>query len=119
MSTRKKILLGCITILPLIHIFVIISLFIVAFTSAFLLDGFLDLGSFFPGFKALFALHLCVIPLIIGLEIFYIITIFRNDRLQQNEKFFWAIAIFVGTIIAMPIYWYLHVWAVPKSNRKT
>ena len=61
-------------------------------------------------FAAFFAVHLFTMLWMMGLTIFYIVNVFRNDRVDKDKKALWAIVIFMGNIIAMPIYWYLYIW---------
>jgi hypothetical protein len=45
-----------------------------------------------------------------GLTVFYMVNVFRNDRVDKDKKVLWAVVIFMGNMIAMPIYWYLYIW---------
>ncbi len=47
----------------------------------------------------------------------YVVHLFRNARFDGNMKAVWAIVLFMGGMIAMPIYWYLYIWqdAAPVS----
>jgi len=42
--------------------------------------------------------------------IIYIIHIFKTEKVPQDKKALWAVVIFLGNMIAMPIYWYLYIW---------
>jgi hypothetical protein len=55
-------------------------------------------------------LHLLTMLLTIGLMIFYIVNVFRNDRVTKDMKVLWAVVLFMGAMIAMPVYWYLYIW---------
>lgn len=55
-------------------------------------------------------LHLLTMLWIISLTIFYMANVFRNDRVNKDMKVLWAVVLFMGSIIAMPIYWYLYIW---------
>lgn len=46
----------------------------------------------------------------LGLLVTYILDTFRNDRVAKDMKALWAVVLFMGSIFAMPIYWYLYVW---------
>ncbi len=61
-------------------------------------------------FAVIFALHFLTMLFILALTIFYIVDIFRNNRVEKDKKALWAIVIFMGNAIAMPIYWYLYIW---------
>jgi len=32
------------------------------------------------------------------------------DLIDKDKKVLWAVVIFMGSMIAMPIYWYLYIW---------
>lgn len=59
--------------------------------------------------------HLLTILLVIGLMIFYIVDVFRNERVNKDMKVLWAVVLFMGTMIAMPVYWYLYIWREPAD----
>ena len=61
-------------------------------------------------------LHLLTMLMIIGLTAFYIVNVFRNERVGKDMKVLWAVVIFMGSIFAMPVYWYLYIWrALPVT----
>lgn len=99
MSKTGKQLLGLATILP----FGYIIFFFVAIFSAFLFESTGLIAVIFP-------LHILMMLLITALTVFYIVDIFRNNRVDKDKKALWAIVIFMGSIIAMPIYWYMYFW---------
>jgi cytosine/uracil/thiamine/allantoin permease len=51
---------------------------------------------------------------IMALLTFYIINVFRNDRVNKDMKILWAVVLFFGNFVAMPVYWYLYIWRDPK-----
>jgi hypothetical protein len=61
-------------------------------------------------FAAFIAVHLFTMLWIMGLTVFYMVNVFRNDRVDKDKKVLWAVVIFMGNMIAMPIYWYLYIW---------
>ena len=111
MKKSSKILLAAATIWPLIYMLLFMGLFMFA---VFLRDG---------GSGALWAIiipvHLLTILLIMGLTVFYIVNVFRNDRVNKDMKVLWAVVLFMGSIVAMPIYWYLYIWRdVPEALKQ-
>jgi hypothetical protein len=50
---------------------------------------------------------------IMALTVFYIVNVFRNERVDKDKKVLWAVVLFMGNMIAMPIYWYLYIWKEP------
>jgi len=103
MSTGAKLFLGILTILPFFYIIAFIAIIIVMVTQ---IGG--DTQSGPP--VALFIAHGFFMLLILGLIVYYIIHALRNTRLPQTERLLWVIIIFVGNMLVMPIYWFLHVW---------
>lgn len=66
-------------------------------------------------FAAFFVVHFLTIFLVLGLTVIYIINVFRNNRVAQDKKALWAVVIFLGNIVAMPVYWYLYIWPEPAN----
>ncbi|NLG84554.1 MAG: hypothetical protein GX493_08130 [Firmicutes bacterium] len=49
----------------------------------------------------------------------YIVNVFNTDLVDKDKKALWAVVLFFGNIIAMPIYWYLYIWREPKVAQQT
>ena len=105
-STRG--LLGIASLWPIVYMIFFVLFFFLAILIG---PGPAEPGSGIqPGLAAIFAIHLLTMLLILALTIFYIVDIFRNDRVEKDKKALWAIVIFMGSAFAMPIYWYLYIW---------
>ena len=63
-------------------------------------------------FWIIFPLHFLTIVEIFVLLVIYIRDVFRNDRVPKDKKSLWAVVLFCGNMIAMPVYWYLYIWRV-------
>ena len=61
----------------------------------------------------IFPLHFLTMLEIAGLLVVYIVHVFRTDRIAQDKKALWAVVLFLGNVIAMPVYWYLCIWREP------
>jgi phosphatidylglycerophosphate synthase len=59
--------------------------------------------------------HFLTMLLMFGLTAFYIVYLFRTDRIAQDKKALWAIVLFMGNIIAFPVFWYLYIWKEPEA----
>ncbi len=46
-----------------------------------------------------------------GTMIALMVHVYRNGRVPGNSKMLWAIALFLGNILAFPVYWFLHIWS--------
>jgi hypothetical protein len=108
MNKSAKLLLGAASVWPPIYMLLFM---VVAVYSIF------SRGSEPPAIWALIIpLHILTILLSIGLMIFYMVNVFRNDRVNKDMKVLWAVVLFMGAIIAMPIYWYLYIWRKVSSS---
>ncbi|MDT4968379.1 MAG: hypothetical protein QOJ64_3116 [Acidobacteriota bacterium] len=109
MTKSAKVLLGIATIFPFLYM---IFFFVLVFSmlSSPNRFGTLETGSWETQFSIIVVLHVLTVFLVMGLTIFYIVNIFRNYRVSQDKKVLWAVVIFFGSVLAMPIYWYLYIW---------
>ena len=64
----------------------------------------------------IFPLHFLTMLEIFVLLVIYMIHVFKTDRVSQDKKALWAVVLFLGNMIAMPIYWYLYIWKEPKQS---
>ena len=115
MSKAGKIALGAATVWPFLYIIIFVA-------SVFgLMFSFSGREPMADGegppvwFMALFALHLLTMLWVMGLMVFYIVNVFRNDRVEKDKKVLWAVVLFLGNMLAMPVYWYLYIWREPDS----
>ena len=69
---------------------------------------------FFRNFNTIFRLQLLFMAVWVALLAFYIVHVFRTDRVPADKKALWAVVLFLGNMFAMPVYWYLYIW--PKSE---
>jgi hypothetical protein len=46
----------------------------------------------------------------------YIVNVFKNDRVSKDKKALWVVVLFLGNMIAMPVYWYLYIWEEDDRN---
>ncbi len=58
----------------------------------------------------IFPLHFLTMLEMVVLLVIYIRHVFKTDRVPQDKKALWAVVLFLGNMIAMPIYWYLYIW---------
>lgn len=108
MQKPTKVLLGALSLWPLVYTALFIGFFFLAMLFG---PGRAETGtSVGPQWALFIGVHLLTMLLILALEVFYIVNIFRNKRVESDKKALWAIVIFFGNAIAMPIYWYLFIW---------
>lgn len=107
LSQPVKLFLGALGLLPIIYM---IFFFVSIGSSVGSRNGAPD------DFELLFRLHLATMALIFAQLIFYIIYLFRTQRVPQGKKALWAVVLFMGNMIAIPIFWFLYVWCEPSSE---
>ena len=109
MKKTTKILLLIGTLWPVVYMFVFMGFFFFEFMTIQNQPS----GGPPTGFFIFFGLHLFTMMWMMALTVIYIVNIFRNERVTQDKKALWAVVIFLGNMIAMPIYWYLYIWKEP------
>ena len=68
-------------------------------------------------FGLLLALHLLTMLVTLALIVISVIDVFRNPRVDPDHRIMWLILILLGGIIAMPVYWWLHIRPEPAATR--
>jgi hypothetical protein len=110
-----KVFLGITTLWPVVYFLIFfIFIFSTIFLSSFAPSPGEAPSGFPPAMAVIFGLHLLTMLVIMALTVFYMVDVFRNDRVEKDKKVLWAIVIFMGNAIAMPIYWYLYFWKEPS-----
>jgi ABC-type polysaccharide/polyol phosphate export permease len=109
MSKGNKFLLAAATVWPILYFFIFIG---AAFSMMIFSEG--EAGWLWG---LILPLHLLTMLLMFGLTAFYIVNVFRNDRIKNDMKALWAVVLFMGNFIAMPIYWYLYIWKDPSPDK--
>jgi hypothetical protein len=65
-------------------------------------------------FDAIFVVHLATMLVVMGLLAFHVVHLFKNEALPSDRRVLWAIVLFMGSLFAFPVYWYLYVWRKPS-----
>lgn len=107
-SRPVTILLGVVTIWPLLYMAIFFGYFVYLFARQTAASGF----HVFPYF---FAMHLLTMLLMVALTIVYIVHAYRSDQIAEDRRIIWVVILVFGNLIAFPIYWYLYLWK-PKSG---
>lgn len=114
LNRTKKLLVGVATIWPLIYI----PLFFV-FVFSIVFSSVAQNSDVFPKeVLIIFPVHFLTIISMFVLMGLYIFDLFKNTRIENGKKALWAVVIFLGGIVAMPVYWYLYVWKTSKTLTK-
>jgi hypothetical protein len=110
MKKSKKVWLGIATIWPICWIFIfMMGMFAFVFSMPNKGGGEPPTG-FFIALPIFFAVHFVTIMGSLGMTVYYIFNIFKNERIEQNYKIMWTILLFFAGMLAQPIYWYLYIW---------
>jgi hypothetical protein len=119
LSKPVKVAVGVLTVWPIVHL----CLFMAAFGfMMFTVIANAPRGAPPPdGFEAwfllVFVLHFATALLTMGLLVFYIVHLFKTDLVANDRKVLWALVLFMGGPIAMPVYFWLYLWrATPGST---
>lgn len=107
MKQLAKLLLGLATLWPLAYL---ILFFVVIVATEFFMPGSRQQPGPPPLIALILPLHFFTMLAVVGLLVFYIVNLFKNDQVERDKKALWAIVLFMGSMIAMPIYWYLYIW---------
>jgi hypothetical protein len=57
----------------------------------------------------LFSLHIETMLLIGVLLVIYLRDAWRNPELEGDRRTFWAVVLFFGNVVAMPVYWRMYL----------
>jgi hypothetical protein len=112
MTKGKALLIAFLTVWPLIYIFIFLA---IVFTFALSTLGKKPPADLPGYFILLFIAHGITMLLMLGMPIYYILHSYNNHQIPQDKKVLWALLLFLGNIIVMPVYWYLYMWK-PLAN---
>lgn len=60
-------------------------------------------------FLLIFPLHFLTMLLMFVLTAVYIVHAFRSDELPSDKRTLWVIVLFLGNMIAFPVYWWFYL----------
>lgn len=108
----KKIILGIATLWSILYFFIFFLFFI---------DQFLRLiGMPFESvFQVIFVAHISTMAWTAVLLFIYIKNVFKNPNVPSDKRTLWAVVLFFGHMVSMPIYWYLYIWRERHEQLKT
>ena len=67
------------------------------------------------GFDTLMMVHMATMVANIALLVLYVVHVFKAQSVASDKRALWGIALFLGAPIAMPIYFFAHVWPEPNQ----
>jgi hypothetical protein len=108
MTKGKAITLGIFSIWPFLYMILFMGSIFIIMASAF--AGHPS-GNEPPAIMmVILPLHLFTMFLIFALIAFYLFYLFKTDVVPQDKKALWAVVLFLGNMVSMPIFWYLYIW---------
>jgi hypothetical protein len=123
LSRPLKVVIAVLTAWPFLYMFLFFAFIAgtMIWISAMPQGGGSDSSGPAVAFLVLMAAHLATILLTLGLSAFYIVFLFKTDRVPQDKKALWAVVLFLANMLAMPVFFYLYVWPDewPKKGQRT
>jgi hypothetical protein len=109
MTKSKALVLGGFTLWPIVYM---VLFMVVMFTQVLMMNfgNQASSGHMPTMIKIIFPLHFLTMIWIFVLVAIYIRHIFKTEAVPQEKKALWAVVIFMGNMVAMPVYWYLYIW---------
>jgi hypothetical protein len=101
-SQTVAALIGFLTCVPLSYLFFFMAIMLIEVLSSEPMSH--------SSFMLLFVVHVLIIVLVWCLIGFYIYFLFKSDFVKQDQKALWAVVLFLGNMLAMPVFWYLYIW---------
>lgn len=113
MSRKKAIVLAIFSVWPFVYMVLAMCMVF----GLMMRDVFGESYSREPPifFMILVPLHFFTMLDIFALLVIYLVHLFKSDRVPQDKKALWAVVLFLGNMIAMPVYWYWYVWRKTES----
>jgi hypothetical protein len=112
MSKSIKIVIGLLTLLPLVGIIFYMWAFFRMFLSITVSAGAPnpDVVAFWENFASFFGMLMFIMVFNIGLLVFYIVHVVQNKALTSDERLMWILLFIFISFISFGIYWALKIW---------
>jgi hypothetical protein len=81
-----------------------VPLYMVAFMA------FVVSGTALSSFDVLFRIHVGTMAIQALLLVAYVVHLFKTQHVERDKKALWGVTLFFASPIAMPIYWFTHLW---------
>src|SRR5262245_16588551 len=111
MSKGKAIALAVLTSWPIAYIVLFICTAFVMILSDGTGGGQSTMS---PVERIILPLHFLTMLVMLALLVVYGSDVFKTDRISQDKKPLWVVVLFLGNVIAMPVYWYVYIWKASK-----
>jgi len=109
-STPARLFFGVLTVLPLAYM--AYFMWRMPFISSAQPPSRAEFDSFFR-------IHVTATLAIFAIIGICIVYLFRTDRVPQAKKALWAVVLFMGNMIALPIFWFIYIRPAAWSNSRS
>jgi len=116
LNKSSKIILGILTFLPLLFVISFLGFIIINFFSMFFSQEPVMPLMLFSYLSYILPYVFPIILLSMGLFVFYIIHIVQNALLDTEKRILWVVVMFLAYGVAIPTYWYIHIWKDNSSK---
>ena len=114
MTKGKAVTLGIFSVWPILYMILFMGTIFIMMAATF--AGHPPRDSQQKILMVILPLHLFTILEIFALVPIYLFYLFKSDVVAHDKKALWAVVIFSGNMISMPIFWYLYIWKISKEN---
>ena len=124
MKKSTKSLLGIASFWPVVYLFLFMTGWVV-FLSSILRSvsagrppTFTEIppSSSAAFFFMVFLIHMLTITGALGLAAFYIVDMFKHDRVKNDMRVAWLLLLVLLAVFTLPVYWYLHIKQLPEPS---
>jgi len=117
MSRTTKILLGIAMLWPIFFVGLFILFFLgMAVAGPHLGSSHGELPPLVPIlFGTMVVFYVLTFMGAFALQVIFLVHLFTTDRVQKDTKALWAVLLFLGGPLAMPVYWYFNIWREPAQ----
>jgi hypothetical protein len=110
LSRPVKVVVGALTLVPFLHIAAFMATFLWVFVQISQSQHGPPPQGIEAWFFAVMAVHFAMILFVWALLAFYIVYLFKTDRVPKDKKALWAVVLFMAGLIAMPVFFWLYIW---------
>jgi len=118
MSKSRRLLIGVLSMLPLllvaVYTFMIFSIFISAVHHHGQVNALPEI--MMNHMVAIVAVGLSLGLFSLALLIYFIVHVINNPAIDSTERLVWILVFIFAGIIGKPVYWYMRIWKQPPPG---
>lgn len=117
MSRGTKVFVGLLSFLPIILLIAFFLMFLFIIPSLSEWDNGYEptVQEVFTVFGPIFILAIVMGILSLGLLVFFIMHLVRNNTIDTTERIIWVLVFLFAGLVGYPIYWYMRIWKDDKG----